>query len=248
MGTKVVRCAAIVTVCAVACRSAPAADRAANRMTAATPAASPSPAAPSPVDCRTAKCLALTFDDGPGPDTPRLLDLLRWRSARATFFVLGRNAAAEPALLRRMVAEHHEIANHGYSHANLVRLSNAEIRREIELTQEIVFRATGQRPRVMRPPYGATNARVGRVARLPQIMWRIDTRDWLHRKADSVCRTVLKLARRGAVVLVHDTEPATVDAMPATVDGLLRRGYTLVTVSELYRSKRLLPGRAYAGN
>ena len=241
----------IVTVCVVGCRVISTTDRVANRMGAAPPAPpspspSRSPSPPPPADCRKAKCLALTFDDGPGPDTPRLLDMLKRRAVRATFFVLGRNAAAEPAVLRRMVADYHEIANHSYSHANLAKLSTREIRREIQRSQEIVFRATGQRPKVMRPPYGATNARVNRAVGLPEIMWRGDTLDWLHRKASSVRRAVLKLAKRGAVILVHDIHPSTVDAMPATIDTLLRRGYTLVTVSELYRGKRLVPGRAYA--
>ena len=247
MVAKVVGWVAIGTVCAVACRPTGIADRVANRMAAARPSPFPVSAAPRPVDCRRVKCLALTFDDGPGPETARLLDMLERRSVRATFFVLGRNAAGAPALLRRMAAEHHEIANHGYSHANLVTLSSAEIRREVSRTQEIVFRATGRRPKVMRPPYGATNAKVGRAARLPQIMWQVDTRDWRHRRPGHFRRTVLKLARPGAVIMAHDTQPSTVDAMPTTMDCLLRRGYTLVTVSELYRGKRLLPGHAYPG-
>jgi peptidoglycan/xylan/chitin deacetylase (PgdA/CDA1 family) len=213
-------------------------------MAAAPPAASPSPT--PPVNCAKVKCLALTFDDGPGPETPRLLEMLKRRSVRATFFVLGRNAAMQPHLLRRMVAEHHEIANHTYDHANLAALSTGGIRREIRRTQEVILRATGRRPTVMRPPYGLTNARVNRAVGLPEIMWRGDTLDWLHRRSGIVRRSVLKLAKRDAVILVHDILPTTVNAMPATLDALRRRGFTLVTVSELYRGQQLRPGHVYA--
>ena len=198
------------------------------------------------MDCAKSKCLALTFDDGPGPYTGRLLDMLKQRSARATFFVLGRNAAENPRLLRRMAAEHHEIGNHTYDHANLATLSSEGIRREIRRTQQAVHQAIGKSPTIMRPPYGATNAKVNRAVGLPEIMWRGDTLDWLHRNSARVRRIVLKLAARNAVILVHDIRQTTVAAMPATITALIRRGYTLVTVSELFKDKRLLPGHVYA--
>jgi len=198
------------------------------------------------VDCAKSKCLALTFDDGPGPYTARLLDMLKWRSSRVTFFVLGRNAAANPEMLRRMVAEHHEVGNHTYDHADLAALSTAGIHREIRRTQRVVHHATGRWPKIMRPPYGATNAKVSRAVGLPEIMWCGDTLDWLHRNSGRVRRSVLKLAKRNAVILVHDIRKTTVDAMPATLNRLIGRGYTMVTVSELYRGRRMLPGHVYA--
>jgi peptidoglycan/xylan/chitin deacetylase (PgdA/CDA1 family) len=235
---------------AVACRPIGAGDRVAQRLAATParrpPAPAPSPTASPPVDCAKRKCLALTFDDGPGPYTAHLLDILKRRSAQATFFVLGQNGAANPRLLRREAAEHHEIGNHTYDHADLTTLSNAGIRREVRRTQRIVHRATGRWPTILRPPYGATNSRVSRVVGLPEIMWRGDTLDWLHRDPGRVRRSVLKLAKRNAVILCHDIRPTTVAAMPGTIDRLKRRGYTMVTVSELYQGKRLRPGRAYA--
>lgn len=197
------------------------------------------------MDCAKSKCLALTFDDGPGPYTSRLLDILRRRAARATFFVVGRYAALYPRLLRRMVAENHEIGNHTYDHADLAGLPTAGIRSEVRRTQQVVHQATGHWPKIVRPPYGATNSRVNEAVGLPEIMWSVDTQDWLHRNSGRVRRTVLKQAKRDAVILVHDSRKTTVAAMPGAVDGLIRRGYTLVTVSELFGGKRLLAGHIY---
>jgi peptidoglycan/xylan/chitin deacetylase (PgdA/CDA1 family) len=197
------------------------------------------------VDCAKSKCLALTFDDGPGPYTGRLLGMLKARSARATFFVIGRNAAANPSLLKRIIAENHEVGNHTWDHADLATLSTAGIHREIRRTQEVIHRVTGRWPTIMRPPYGATNTKVNRAVGLPEIMWCGDTLDWLHRDAGRVRRGVLKLAKRNAIILVHDIQRTTVAAMPATLNSLMERGYTIVTVSELYRGKRLRSGHAY---
>lgn len=248
----------LVGLFAAACRPFAATDRGAQRVPAkpAGPAArsaagsaarSPArpPARPPAVDCAVSKCLALTFDDGPGPYTNRLLDIFKARSVRATFFVVGRNAAAYPKVLRREMAEHHEIGNHTYDHADLARLSNRAIRREIRRTQQIVHRATGRWPTIMRPPYGATNKRVNRVAGLPEIMWRGDTLDWLHRNSRRVRRSVLRLAKPDAIILLHDVKKTTVAAMPRTLNTLIERGYTFVTVSDLYRGRRLRPGHAY---
>jgi peptidoglycan-N-acetylglucosamine deacetylase len=158
---------------------------------------------------------------------------------------VGRNAIAYPQLLRRMDAEHHEIGNHTYDHADLTKLPATGIRSEVQRTQQAVHQATGRWPTMLRPPYGATNPRVNHTVGLPEILWNGDTLDWLHRNAGRVRRAVLKLAKRNAVILVHDIRRTTVAAMPATLNGLIRRGYTMVTVSELFQSRRLVPGHAY---
>ena len=170
---------------------------------------------------------------------------MKRHSARGTFFVVGRNAAANPQVLSQMAAEHHEIGNHTYDHPDLARLSNMGIRSEVQRTQQAVHQATGRWPTIMRPPYGSLNSRVSREVGMPVIMWRGDTQDWLYRSSGRVQRRVLKLAKRNAVILVHDVQKTTVSAMPATLNGLIRRGYTLVTISELYAGSRLLPGHVY---
>ncbi|MBB6351498.1 peptidoglycan/xylan/chitin deacetylase (PgdA/CDA1 family) [Nonomuraea muscovyensis] len=191
--------------------------------------------APAP-DCRRDRCVALTFDDGPGPHTGRLLDLLRARRARATFFVVGHMVAAGRAgLVRRIAQEGHELGNHTWSHAALTALPDDRLRRELLRTGDLVRRLTGVRMRVMRPPYGMTDGRVARETRrqgMAQILWDVDTRDWRDRDPADVTRRAAR-ASPGSVVLMHDLHRATVRAMTGVLDRLSRRGYRFVTVSEL---------------
>jgi peptidoglycan/xylan/chitin deacetylase (PgdA/CDA1 family) len=201
-------------------------------------------------DCARIKCVALTFDDGPGEHTGRLLDLLGERGVRATFFVIGEMVAQDPGgqTTRRIVAEGHEIGNHTWSHPALAALPREAVRRELKNTDDIVERLTGVRMRMMRPPYGATDKAVAAVTRgegLAQILWNVDTLDWLDRNAAVVIRRAGK-AEPGSIILLHDIHRSTVDAMPAILDALSRKGYTFVTVSELY-GRTPVPGKMYAG-
>ncbi|RJL33054.1 polysaccharide deacetylase family protein [Bailinhaonella thermotolerans] len=216
---------------------------AATPRAAATASATPSGA--SAPDCAALKCVALTFDDGPGPDTPRLLDTLRSRGVRATFFTVGTNAAAEPETLRRMRDEGHVIGNHSWSHRNLAQLSRVKIADQLERTQNAVRRATGEAPSLMRPPYGATDADVTAVNRrlgLTSVLWTVDPMDWRDRDAATVARRVVRDTRRGSIVLLHDIHRGSVDAVPGIIDRLAARGFTFVTVPELGAA----PGRNVA--
>ncbi|MFG1700405.1 polysaccharide deacetylase family protein [Nonomuraea sp. NPDC049309] len=199
-------------------------------------------------DCARLKCVALTFDDGPGEHTPRLLDLLRERDVRATFFVIGEMVAADKGgrTVRRIVDEGHEIGNHSWSHPSLTSLPLHGIKRELRSTEEIVQRLTGVRMRVMRPPYGATDARVAAETRregLAQILWTLDTLDWRDRVTETVAKRAGH-ARPGSIVLMHDIHRTTVDAVPKVLDTLTRRGFTFVTISELY-GRTPSPGKMY---
>ncbi|QYC44527.1 Peptidoglycan-N-acetylglucosamine deacetylase [Nonomuraea coxensis DSM 45129] len=199
-------------------------------------------------DCGRVKCVALTFDDGPGDHTGRLLDLLGRRDVRATFFVIGQMVAADRGgrLTRRIVHEGHEIGNHSWSHPALTGLSDEGVRRELRHTGELVRRLTGVRMRVMRPPYGATDKHVARETRregLAQILWNVDTLDWRDRNSEVVARRAGK-ARPGSIVLMHDIHATTVRAVPHVLDTLSRRGFTFVTVSELY-GRPPVPGKEY---
>jgi peptidoglycan/xylan/chitin deacetylase (PgdA/CDA1 family) len=230
------RLARSITTAAVAC--------AAMLWTAVVPAA----ASTARVDCARVKCIALTFDDGPGPSTGKLLDLLRQRRAKATFFVVGRQAERRPALVRRMAREGHEIGNHTYSHPRLTGLPEHEILEELTGTQEIIERITGRAPRTMRPPYGDSDERVAAVAEfagLAQILWTGSTRDWELRDRKAIARKALSLVRRDAVILMHDTVPETVKAMPEILGALRKRGYHLVTVAEVLRGESLIAGQRY---
>ncbi|KAB2344375.1 polysaccharide deacetylase family protein [Actinomadura rudentiformis] len=214
------------------------------------PSAAPSTRGPtSPrTDCAKAKCIALTFDDGPGPYTARLLDMLAGRKARATFFVVGANADAVPELLRREVAEGHEIGNHTQSHRDLSRLPAMRVNSDIHRTDEIVRAATGKAPTLLRPPYGAGNATVAEVARslgMPQILWDVDTHDGHDHDPRGVADRAVSKARPGAVILMHDIHRGSVDAVPRILQRLQDKGYTFVTVSELLAGQRVTPGARY---
>ena len=187
--------------------------------------------------------IALTFDDGPHLEhTPRLLDILGRKGVHATFFVLGSRCGSAGALLRRMVAEGHEIANHSWSHPQFTRLSNEAVRGQIARTHEAVRAATGVSMRALRPPYGSTNGRLNRLIidefRCRVVLWSVDPLDWRDRSATLVAERILRATNSGAIILVHDIHASSVDAMPAAIDGLLAKGYRFVTVSELLDMER----------
>ncbi|WP_226895641.1 polysaccharide deacetylase family protein [Luteolibacter marinus] len=182
--------------------------------------------------------IAITFDDGPHPkNTPRLLDMLRERNIKATFYVIGRNVDLYPNVLRRTVSEGHEIGNHTYTHPILSKLSDSAVRAELTKCRDAVARAAGVKPRTMRPPYGALLQRqrewIHSDLNYPTIMWSVDPLDWKRPGPSVVTSRILSGTTPGAIVLAHDLHSQTVDAMPATLDGLLNKGFKFVTVSQL---------------
>ncbi|GAA4148158.1 polysaccharide deacetylase family protein [Actinomadura keratinilytica] len=224
--------------------------------TTGTPSSAPSvkaqsAAPPEPVDCRRAKCVALTFDDGPGPYTGRLLDTLAAHGARATFFVVGGSAAVHRDLLRRQAAEGHEIGNHTQDHRDLERLAAIQVNTDVQETQLLVRDAVGRAPRLLRPPYGSTNGSVGEVAAslgLVQVMWNVDVRDEVTSDPKAIADRTVSAARPGAVVLLHDTRRPTAEALPRILDRLARKGYRFVTVSQLMSGTRVSPGDVFGGH
>ena len=130
--------------------------------------------------------LAITFDDGPSPVTPEILDALKANGARATFFVLGKNIAGNEAALRRAAEEGHELGNHSWSHPHLTDISDSAVRGQMTRTSDKIKEITGQSVILMRPPFGATNRLSRRVLTeldLPAILWAIDTLDWKTKSA-----------------------------------------------------------------
>ncbi|WP_235834146.1 polysaccharide deacetylase family protein [Actinomadura logoneensis] len=214
------------------------------------PAAAPSPApttpAPRAINCEQVKCVALTFDDGPGPYTAHLLDVLRDAGARATFFMLGENVGAHKAEVRRMVLEGHQLGNHTWSHPQLTGLSNAAVRSQVQRTEKAITEASGGvAPTLFRPPYGATNARVAKAVGMPQIVWDVDSLDWRYRDVARNVRVGTRQPKKGNIVLFHDIHKTTVDAVPRVLAGLKKRGFTFVTVGELTAGRQLAVGRPF---
>lgn len=182
--------------------------------------------------------VALTFDDGPHPvNTPALLDILARYRARATFYVIGQNARRYPELLRRMVAEGHEIGNHTWSHPILSQLGDGGVLGEVDRTQQLVFESVGAVPVTMRPPYGSFLPRQRQMLHdrrnLSSVVWSVDPEDWRRPGVSVVAQRVLQGARPGAVILAHDIHGATIRAVPAVLEGLAARGLVPVTLSQL---------------
>lgn len=187
--------------------------------------------------------IAITYDDGPHPqNTPRLLDILRARNIKATFYVIGRSVDLYPQIVRRTVAEGHEMGNHTYTHRLMTKLGDSEVRSELNRTADSVMRAAGVRMKTMRPPYGGLLQRQRELVHqefgYPTILWSVDPLDWKRPGASVITSRILENTAAGGIVLAHDLHAQTVDAMPATLDGLLRRGFQFVTVSQLIAMKQ----------
>src|ERR1700685_2740033 len=153
--------------------------------------------------------VAMTFDDGPSAEnTPRLLDMLKQRNIKATFFLIGQNAAANPDLVRRILAEGHEIGNHSWTHPQLSKLSDDRVTEEITKTQAAIKNASGYTPVILRPPYGAITARqkdwIEKQFGLSVIIWSVDPFDWKRPGASVIEQRILAGARPGAIILSQD--------------------------------------------
>jgi peptidoglycan/xylan/chitin deacetylase (PgdA/CDA1 family) len=182
--------------------------------------------------------VAITFDDGPHPEnTPRLLDLLAERRVRATFYLIGEPVTLHPDVVRRTMAEGHEVGSHTWSHRFLTTQSGHSIARELARTEEAIEDAIGIPPRSLRPPYGAVTRGMARWIDhqfgYPTVLWSVTARDWEGPGASVITERLVTETTAGSIILNHDTVTATVDAMPETLDRLLDRGFQFVTVSEL---------------
>ena len=180
------------------------------------------------------KAVALTFDDGPGEYTAKLINGLNERGAKATFFMCGSCVEKYPEVLPMMVAGGHQIGNHTYSHADITSLSSQEMNNQIERTDDAIFNACGQRSTVFRPPYGSHNGETDqRIGDKTIALWSLDTLDWKSRNAESVKKVVLDGVWDGDIILFHDIYDSSVEGALAIVDELQNRGYVFVTVDEL---------------
>lgn len=178
------------------------------------------------------KYVALTFDDGPRKSTTeRLLDGLKERGAKATFFLIGEQIEANAALVTRMAQEGHQIGNHTWSHQRLDGAHPDEAAQEVERTEAALEALLGGGEYWLRPPYGqvSEDADFG----VPLVKWSVDPRDWESRDAGKVTRAILEHVEPGSIILLHDIYPTSVDAALRVVDQLQAEGYWFVTVEEL---------------
>ena len=189
------------------------------------------------------KQVALTFDDGPDVRyTPVILDILREHRVPATFFLIGSQIEHHPAVVERILAEGHVIANHSWSHPNFTQLAPPDVRREIQRTETAIFDLTGKRTALFRPPYGKlTEENVQTLVSLgyKQIYWSTDSQDWDAKDPDQLLINILPDIGRGSIVVMHSAGgrnqnlDATVAALPDLIHTLRVQGYRFVTVDEL---------------
>jgi peptidoglycan/xylan/chitin deacetylase (PgdA/CDA1 family) len=184
------------------------------------------------------KVIALTFDDGPWPETPKVLTVLREFNVKATFFILGRNLPLYPDIIKQVVQEGHAVGNHTWTHS-YPKMEPQKAKAEIENTSARLQLMTGLKTRLFRPPGGILNNGVADYARSKNyaiIMWSIDTKDYQKPTATLLANRVLNQARPGDIVLMHDgggNRSQTIEALKIIIPELQKRGYRFVTVPEL---------------
>ena len=182
---------------------------------------------------RSRKAVALTFDDGPNPNTtPVALELLKKYNAKGTFFMVGKAVAGNEEIIKQVVAEGHQIGNHSWSHPLLTKISLEQAKSQINDTTEALKKASGQDVHIMRPPYGGINAAIQAAVDQSFILWDVDTLDWKNRTTASIMKEVRK-ARPGSIILMHDIHQTSIDALPTVLQYLTEQGFELVTIDEL---------------
>ena len=178
--------------------------------------------------------VALTFDDGPHQTcTPALLNGLKQREVKATFFLMGENIAGKEPLVQRMQAEGHLIGNHGYRHIQMTKEEAEQACADIEQTEKLIQSITGKRPEYLRPPYGDWNEQLECRVNLTTVLWNVDSLDWKFQNTKRIVRRVEKDVKDGDIILMHDIFPTSVEAALQIVDDLQAQGYEFVTVEEL---------------
>lgn len=191
--------------------------------------------------------VALTFDDGPSMYTKDILKVLKKYDARATFFIVGQRVDSYKDTMEQADKQGCEIGSHSYSHANLGTAGQSVINAQLKKTEKKVKGVLGFGTPVMRPPYGSIGTRLKKTVGKPMILWSIDTLDWKTRNAKSTIKSIMDHVQDGDIILMHDLYEATRDAVKKIVPTLKKKGYQMVTVSEMayYKGANLKDGVAY---
>ena len=178
--------------------------------------------------------IALTFDDGPHPVyTKKLLDGLRKRGVKATFFLIGENIEGNEELVKQMAEDGHLIGNHTYSHIQLTSGNRETFREELVKTNEILENITGEKVSFVRPPYGSWDKSFEKELNMFPVLWNIDPLDWCSHNAECIAAKVVEKAGDGDIILMHDYYDTSVTAALEVVDVLQKRGFQFVTVEEI---------------
>lgn len=187
-----------------------------------------------PIDCDLIPCIALTYDDGPGPFTSRLVDTLVAERARATFLMLGDRVDAHVDTVARIIAEGNEIGSHTMTHPDLTELPLPEATAQVLDAADAIERASGEPVTLFRPPYGEVNDEIIDAVQLPAILWSIDTNDWQEPGEPALIERSVSAADPGDVILFHDIHSDSVEVASDVIRGMRDRGFETVTVTELF--------------
>lgn len=197
------------------------------------------PFLPKRVDSKK-KLIAFSFDDGPSrKNTEKILKALDKNNARATFFMLGQNASYYPDLVKKVEDSGNEVAGHSWNHPLLTKLGKTGVKRQMEKMNEAISSVTGSNVGLLRPPYGSINRTVKNTVGDPLILWSIDTLDWKTLNADKTADAILKQAKDGDIILMHDIHSPTVEAVKKVLPELEKKGFQVCTVSELLEARNI---------
>lgn len=187
------------------------------------------------------KKVALTFDDGPnGIYTEKLLEGLKERNVKATFFITGENIKENEDLILRMYEEGHLIGNHTYSHVNLSKLSFKEACEEISDTNAYIYNLTGYEVKYIRPPFGALTEELREETDMSIVMWNVDPLDWKDQNSTLIANRIIKSVKNGDIILLHDIFNSSVEAALKVIDELKCQGYVFVTVDEMGENSKVM--------
>jgi len=196
---------------------------------------------------RDTNAVALTFDDGPSPDTERILDVLSEHSVSATFFMVGREVESFPGIAQRVLAEGHQVGNHSYSHPMYLFQRRSKTLDQVRRAQDVIEETIGVMPTLARPPYGVrTRAYFGATSALDlvTVQWEVAGFDWKQISPRQIADKVLRKVRPGSIILLHDGDSAgkrsrtnTVEALPLIIKGLRDRHIQIAPLSDLLPKK-----------
>lgn len=193
------------------------------------------------------KLVALTFDDGPKPETTKeLLQYLKSQQVPATFFVLGSQANRYPEIVKQAYDDGNQIGSHTYNHLNLPKLSEAQQKDEISQTATLIQKIVGKYPNLLRPPYGAFNDQISKATNAGLALWNVDSLDWQSKNPDAIYNTVMSNVTDGSIILMHDIYSTSVAGVKKLIPALKQQGYTFVTMNQLIGARsEFRVGQAY---
>lgn len=180
------------------------------------------------------KMVALTFDDGPSAKyTETLLDGLKARGVKVSFFLIGECIEGNEAIVKRMDEEGHLVGVHCLHHTDLTKESLETANVQLEETKKMIQEVTGKEPEYVRPPFGSWNESLGESVSMEPVFWNVDSIDWKLKNTGKIVTRVLKDTEDGDIILMHDEYSTSVEAALQIIDNLMAKGYTFVTVDEL---------------